>query len=69
MTDQEVIEFFAGRQLPTGRVQYSSYEATDDAANMVKLGIDRMKRGGQGSDTAKAALIRFIEYLKGLEEK
>lgn len=67
MTNDEVIKFFAGRQLPTGRVTFSGYKSTDDVANMVKLGIDRMQQGGNGANTARAGLVRLAEYLKGVE--
>ncbi|NID09354.1 DUF6965 family protein [Fibrivirga algicola] len=66
MNTDELIAYFEGRQLPTGKIRFSSFESTDDAANMVRLNIARIKAKGQGADTAAAVLTRLRTYLDSL---
>ena len=63
MTDNELIAYFNDRPLPTGRITFSSFESTDDMANMVKLAIDRIENKAPGAEVSREALERLIAWL------
>lgn len=64
MTNDELIQYFANRPLPTGRVNYCSYESTDDLAAMVAGDIERIKLSASGATTSRAALERVRAWLE-----
>ena len=69
MTDEELIAYFTNRPLPTGTVQFSSYERTDDAQQMVALDIERIEANRQGADSARGALLRLKDHLEELVQQ
>ena len=67
MTDDELINFFKDRPLPTGRVNFSDFESADDLQHMVDLGLDRIKAGLNGAAVSREMLIRLHAYLESQE--
>lgn len=64
MTNDELINYFSDRPLPTGRVKFSHYESTDDLAAMVNGAIERIRDNSSSAATSRGALERVREYLE-----
>ncbi|MEZ0487709.1 DUF6965 family protein [Fibrella aquatica] len=64
MTYDELIVYFNDRPLPSGSIKFSSFEGTDNAAQLVELAFARIEAKGSGSDTALAMLNRLRLYLE-----
>jgi hypothetical protein len=58
---EELINWFKGRALPTGHFRISSYETTDNLANLIELALANMERGNK---TSQAVLTRVKAKLE-----
>ena len=64
MTDNELIAYYTGRPLPTGRVKFSHFESADDLQHMVVLALDHIRSGLNGAAVSREVLIRLHAYLE-----
>lgn len=58
---EEMINWFKGRDLPTGHFRISPYETTDNLANLVELALANMERGNR---TSQSVLTRVKVKLE-----